>query len=157
VSRRDQIRMTEEELRDFVANSKTLIINSIGPDGVPHPMPMWFGVEDDGAVVMTTFRKSQKIANLKRDPRVSLLVEDGTEYAELRGAVLYGDAELIDDTERVIDILAAVTTRDQPAPDEEGMKGMRKVLATTASKRTGIRIRPGRIVSWDHRKLDGAY
>ena len=157
MSRRDQIRMTKEELRDFVVSSKTLIINSIGPDGVPHPMPMWFGVEDDGAVVMTTFRKSQKIANLKRDPRVSLLVEDGTEYAELRGAVLYGDAELIDDTERVIDILAAVTTRGQPAPDEEGMKGMRKVLATTASKRTGIRIRPGRIVSWDHRKLDGAY
>jgi len=77
--------------------------------------------------------------------------------AELRGAVLYGAAELIDDRERVIDILASVTMRNQPPPDEEGMKGMRAVLSKTAPKRMGIRIRPERIVSWDHRKLGGAY
>lgn len=156
MSRRDQIRMTDEELREFLAGAQTIIINSIGPDGVPHPMPMWFGVEADGAIVMTTFRKSQKIKNLSRDPRVSLLVEDGNVYAELRGAVLYGKAELIDDTERVIDILATVSTRNQPI-DDDAKEGMRKVLARTAPKRIGIRLKPDRVVSWDHRKLGGAY
>ena len=148
MSRRDQIRMSDEELRDFVAGSQTIVINSIGADGVPHPMPMWFGVEDDGAIVMTTFRKSQKIRNLRRDPRVSLLVEDGTVYSELRGAVLYGTAELIDDSERVIDILAAVATRNQPAPDAEAMKGMRAVLSKTAtSGRRAFRISMTRLLS----------
>ena len=87
MSRRDQIRMTEDELRDFVANARTIIVNSIGVDGVPHPMPMWFAVEDDGAIVMTTFRRSQKVKNLERDPRVSLLVEDGEVPITLEGAI----------------------------------------------------------------------
>jgi PPOX class probable F420-dependent enzyme len=148
--------MTEEEIRDFLAGSQTIIICSIGPDGVPHPMPMWFGVEDDGGIVMTTFRKSQKIRNLQRDPRVSLLVEDGDVYEKLRGVVIYGKAELIDDTERVLDVLATVSTRNQPL-DDEAKEGMRKVLAKTAPKRMGIRVAPDRIVSWDHRKLGGVY
>jgi len=149
--------MTEGELRDFVASAQTIVINSIGPDGVPHPMPMWFGVEDDGAIVMTTFRKSQKVRNLERDPRVSLLVEEGAVYSELRGAVLYGKAELIDDADRVLDILSTVAMANQPEVDEESMKAVRKGLLATAKKRVGIRIRPERIVSWDHRKLGGVY
>lgn len=156
MSRRDQIRMTDEEVRDFLAGSQTIVICSIGPDGVPHPMPMWFGVDDDGAILMTTFRKSQKVRNLERDPRVSLLAEDGTVYAELRGVVLYGAAELIDDTERVLDILAAVSTRNQPVSDDQ-RAGLRKALGKTAPKRIGIRVAPDRIVSWDHRKLGGVY
>ncbi len=156
MSRRDQIRMSEDELREFLAGAQTIILNSIDAEGVPHPMPMWFGVEEDGAIVMTTFRKSQKIQNLRRDPRVSMLVEDGEVYAELRGAVLYGKAELIDDTERVIDILSAVATANQPL-DDEAKQGMRTVLAKTAPKRIGIRVAPERVVSWDHRKLGGKY
>ena len=157
MSRRDQIRMTEGEVRDFLANAQTIVINSIGADGVPHPMPMWFGVEDDGAIVMTTFRKSQKVKNLERDPRVSLLVEDGTVYSELRGVVIYGKAELIDDTDRVLDTLSTVAMANQPDVDEEGMKAVRQGLLATAKKRVGIRIRPERVVSWDHRKLGGVY
>ena len=157
MSRRDQIRMTEGEVRDFLANAQTIVINSIGADGVPHPMPMWFGVEDDGAIVMTTFRKSQKVKNLERDPRVSLLVEDGTVYSELRGVVIYGKAELIDDTDRVLDILSTVAMANQPEVDEESMKAVRQGLLATAKKRVGIRIRPERVVSWDHRKLGGVY
>ena len=75
MSRRDQIRMTDEEVRDLIRENKTIIINSIGPDGFPHPMPMWFSMDDAMVVSMTTFRKSQKILNLQRDPRVSLLVD----------------------------------------------------------------------------------
>ena len=154
--RRDQIRMTDTEQRDFIASAQTIIISSIGKDGVPHPMPMWFGVEEGGAIVMTTFRKSQKIKNLQGDARVSLLVEDGTSYNELRGVVIYGTAELIDDAERVIDILSEVATRNQPV-DDGAKQGMRAALAKTAPKRIGIRIKPERVVSWDHRKLGGVY
>ena len=72
---------------------------------------MWFGIEDDGNVVMTTFTKSQKIRNIERDPRVSLLVESGTVYAELRGVVIYGKAELVREHEKILDILAKVTAK----------------------------------------------
>jgi PPOX class probable F420-dependent enzyme len=158
LSRRDQIRMTEPELKKFLTEAQTIIINSNGPGGYPHPMPMWFGMEDDGNVVMTTFTKSQKIRNIERDPRVSLLVEKGTVYSELRGVVIYGRAELVRDKEQVLDILARVSAKSAGgagnAPDPEQLRG---ALMATVPKRTGIRIRPERVVSWDHSKLGGVY
>ena len=158
MSRRDQIRMRPEEQKQFLASARTIIICSIGAGGIPHPMPMWFAVEDDGAVVMTTFTKSQKILNIERDPRVSLLVEDGTVYTELRGVVIYGEAELVRGKEQVLEILARVSTKsaggagNAPNPEQ-----LRSALMATVPKRTGIRIRPERVVSWDHRKLGGVY
>jgi PPOX class probable F420-dependent enzyme len=156
MSRRGQIQMTPEEARAFLARSKTIILCSNGANGAPHPMPMWFGIEPDGSIVMTTFTKSQKIRNLERDPRVSLLAEDGEVYAELRGVVLYGEAELVPETERVVDILVAVTERSGGLPAGAGAAA-RAGIEATARKRTGIRVRPERMVSWDHRKLGGVY
>ncbi len=156
VSRRDEIRLNDEEIRDFLKQSLTVIVNSIGKHGVPHPIPMWYGVEDDGAIVMTTFTKSQKIQNLKRDPRVSLLVEDGTTYSELRGVVIYGTAELLPDTETVAQFLLAVTSHRGELPAGVAPDSIRAALRRQAKKRTGIRVRPEKIVSWDHRKLGGA-
>lgn len=153
MSRRDQIRMNEEERRAFLGQSLTIIISSIGGDGVPHPIPMWYAVEDGGAVVMSTYTKSQKIRNLRRDPRVSLLVEDGTAYAELRGILMYGVAELVQDVERVADILIMVSSRQGGAELGE----LRPQMRQSAEKRTGIRVRPDKIVSWDHRKLGDVY
>jgi len=158
MSRRDQIRMTDAELKDFLAKSQTMIIVSINKDGTPHPMPMWYGVEPDGSVVMTTFTKSQKIVNIARDPRVSLLVESGgAVYSSLKGVVIYGRAELIRDTERVVDILTRVSTKTLDNPDDKTRDGIRNAVRGTAPKRTGIRIRPEKIVSWDHSKLGGVY
>lgn len=153
MSRRDLIRMSEEEVHDFLAESRTVIISSIGKDGVPHPIPMWYGIEDDGAIVMTTYTKSQKIKNLKRDPRVSLLAEAGTDYSELRGVVIYGAAELVHSVEDVTDILVVVSLRQGSAVTDDIRDQMRR----TADKRTGIRVRPEKLVSWDHRKLRSAY
>ena len=81
-SRRDLIRMTDEERMAFLRAEKTITIVSNGNDGHPHAMPMWFTVDDDGTVRMSTFRKSQKVKNIQRDPKVTLLVEAGEEYAE---------------------------------------------------------------------------
>ena len=158
MSRRDQIRMTDAERTKFLADAQTIIINSIGPGGYPHPMPMWFGIEDDGSVVMTTFTKSQKILNIERDPRVSLLVEDGTVYNELRGVVIYGRAELVREREEILDILAKVTAKNAGGAGNAPEPGaLRKALLGTVPKRTAIRIRAEKIVTWDHRKLGGVY
>jgi PPOX class probable F420-dependent enzyme len=148
--------MSDAELRDFVRSHKTMTIVSNGPQGFPHPMPMWFVQDDDGVVRMTTFRKSQKVRNLRRDPRVALLVEDGVEYAQLRGVVLYGRCEVIDDLDAVTATLIDITG-GAAANDPAAREGMAKVVQGTAAKRVLLRTRPDRIVSWDHRKLGGRY
>jgi nitroimidazol reductase NimA-like FMN-containing flavoprotein (pyridoxamine 5'-phosphate oxidase superfamily) len=102
---------------------------------------------------MTTYASSQKVKNLRRDPRVSVLIESGEEYQELRGAVFYGQAEIIDDTEQVIDTLLAAAGNEEARTNSEVRDSMRK----NASKRALIRVKPERIVSWDHSKLGGVY
>ncbi len=156
-SRRDLIRMSDDELRSFLAESRTMTIVSNGPDGFPHPMPMWFTVDEDGSVRMTTFRKSQKVRNLQRDPRVALMVEAGTEYAELRGAVLYGEAELVDDADTIVDTLLRASGQGAPPEDPQARAAMEAVFAKQVPKRICIRVKPQRSVSWDHRKLGGVY
>ena len=156
MSRRAQIRMTDDEVREFLEQTKTLIICSIGKDGVPHPMPMWFALEEDGAVIMTTFTKSQKILNLKRDPRVTLLAEAGESYSELRGVVIYGKAEIDSEVESVFATLREVRLRMGTVPAEDS-EAIREGLRASAKKRCLIRVDPEKVVSWDHRKLGGVY
>jgi nitroimidazol reductase NimA-like FMN-containing flavoprotein (pyridoxamine 5'-phosphate oxidase superfamily) len=157
MSRRDQIRMSDDEIREFLRDSKTIILNSNGTGGYPHPMPMWFAMDDSFVISMTTFRTSQKILNLKRDPRVSLLAESGLEYEQLKGVVIYGEAELSDDLDEIIGTLLAAAGQEVDENDVEGRRAMAEVMKKTASKRTRIRVKPERIVSWDHAKLGGVY
>ena len=156
MSRRAQIRMTDEEVRQFLDQTKTMILCSIGKDGTPHPMPMWFGLEEDGAVIMTTFTKSQKILNLKRDPRVTLLAEAGESYSELRGVVIHGKAEIDTEVESVFATLRKVSVRMGTVPAEDS-EAIREGLRASAKKRCLIRVKPEKVVSWDHRKLGGVY
>ncbi len=157
MSRRDKIRMSEEEIRSFLAVTKTLILVSNGADGLPHPMPMWYVLEPDGAIRMTTYARSQKVLNLRRDPRVAVLAESGTEYQELQGVVFYGRAELIDDTEQVIDTLLAAAGNPAADADAGQQQVLREGMRKNASKRVLIRVKPERVVSWNHAKLGGVY
>ncbi len=158
MSRRDQIIMTGEEVARYLNDKATIVLNSIGRDGVPHPTPMWFAVEDDGAILMTTFTKSQKIQNLKRDPRVTLLLEDGTVYAEMRGVIFHGVAELHRDTDFVMRIIREINARDNDAGTADGFSEAEQAgMRASAEKRTAMRVRPTKVVSWDHRKLGGVY
>ncbi len=157
MSRREQIVMTEDEIAAYLRDKQTIVITSIGRDGVPHPVPMWFAVEADGAIVMSTFTKSQKIQNLKRDPRVALLAEDGELYAELRGVLFTGEAELVPDTDDVIAILNAISQGGGEASATALTEAEQAGLRAQAAKRTGIRVRPQKAVSWNHRKLGGVY
>ena len=156
MSRRAQIRMTDDEVRQFLDQTKTIIICSIGKDGVPHPMPMWFGLEEDGAIIMTTFTKSQKILNLKRDPRVTLLAEAGDSYSDLRGVMIHGKAEIDTEVESVFATLRKVSVRMGTVPAED-TEAIREGLRASAKKRCLIRVKPEKVVSWDHRKLGGVY
>ena len=154
MNRRAQIALTPDERREFLANGHTLTLCSTDRHGYPHPVAMWYAIEPDGAIVMTTFAKSQKALNLRRDPRCSMLVEDGRTYDTLRGVIIRGRAELDDNTEHVLDVLSLVHARYQmPGHGPE----LREALRGQASKRVAIRVHPERISSWDHRKLGGAY
>ena len=158
MSRRDQIQMTPDEVRRFIDSKKTITIVSNGPGGYPHPMPMWFARDPDDSIRMATYRTSQKILNIQRDPRVSLLCETGIEYQELRGVVLYGRAQLIDDLELVCDTLLRAGGRCEGLPrDEAAAKTVMDAMRKNAEKRFVIRVAPERVVSWDHSKLGGVY
>ena len=153
MSRRGAITLTDEEIGDYLRKSKTMILVSNGKDGFPHPMPMWFAVDDDNTVYMTTFRKSQKIANLKRDAKVALLVESGEAYQELKSVLIYTEVELLDDVDATKDILVKIATQRGDAVDGPAQESMLR----TAPKRIGMKFTPRKIISWDHSKLGGVY
>jgi nitroimidazol reductase NimA-like FMN-containing flavoprotein (pyridoxamine 5'-phosphate oxidase superfamily) len=155
-SRRNSIELTDAEIRAFLNSRKTLIIVSNGKDGYPHPMPMWFYVDDAGCLYCTTFGKSQKVLNLRRDPKASLLVESGLEYAQLKGVVIYARAEIIEDVDVAVDTLVKINTRGRMVNVAE-RQALTGAVAKTAAKRAVIKFHPQRYVSWDHAKLGGRY
>lgn len=155
-SRREQIQLTPEEIDAFLVEQKTVTIVSNGKDGYPHPMPMWFYADADGCVYCTTFRKSQKVLNLRRDSRAALLVESGEDYAELKSVLIYATAEIVDDESTVVDALVRIGTKGQAVSDADRKK-LSDNLAPTAAKRVLLKFTPERYVSWDHAKLGGRY
>jgi PPOX class probable F420-dependent enzyme len=153
---RARLALTAEEAHSYLRDSKTMILCSTGPDGLPDPVPMWFVVDDagpdeaPGIVLMTTYGKSQKVINLRRDPRAVGLIEDGIAYDELRGLQLTGSIEIVDDDPEVLDTLVRVGAKYSGAEDTPQV---REALAGQASKRVLLRLRPEKVVSWDHRKM----
>jgi PPOX class probable F420-dependent enzyme len=154
-SRRDQIRMTDDELRDFLDEQKTVSVATIGPKGRPHLVPLWY-VRDGDELTGWTFAKSQKAKNLERDPHATLQVEDGVEYQELRGAMFECDVQVERDPERVADYGRALFRR-YGGGDGELAPEVDEMVQKQAPKRVGLRFHPTRTVSWDHRKLGGTY
>jgi PPOX class probable F420-dependent enzyme len=153
VSRRDQIKMTDEEIEAFLREQRTMIVSTVGKDGRPHVVAMWFGWVD-GSPAFWTYGKSQKILNLRRDPRITCLVESGTAYNELRGVELVADAEIIDDPEKVLAFGVQVSERYDGRPVPEAALPF---IKKNASKRVVVRLGVKKIVSWDHGKLGGVY
>ena len=154
MQRRKTIALTPEEQRRFLEASHTIILTSLDRQGYPHSVAMWYVADPDGTVVMTTFAKSQKALNLRRDPRCALLLESGRTYPELKGLLVRGRAALDGDVEHVLDVLARVHAKyNAPGPAD----GLREAMRGQARKRVVIRVRPERVASWDHAKLGGAY
>ena len=151
MSRRDEITMTEAEIRAFLESARTIILTTIGPDGVPDPVAMWF-VLREGEIWMRTYAKSQKIANVRRDPRVAVLIETGERYAELRGVQVSGRLELSDDLDVICDIAAALLVKYEGL-DPAHVEAAKEAYRPTAGKQVAMRLVPERTVSWDHAKL----
>ena len=154
-SRRDQIKLTEAERAELLDAERIVVVSSLGPRGWPHSMPMWFVVRE-GEIWVWSFAKSQKVRNLERDPRATLLVEAGHEYTELRGLQIEAEAELIRETPRVAEFGKRLAIRYSEGIDSiEGDAAA--ALEAQAAKRVAIRFSPLRTATWDHRKLGGTY
>jgi PPOX class probable F420-dependent enzyme len=151
--RRELIRMTEAEMWSFIDGCKSLQVATINKNGTPQLTTLWFAIVD-GAIIFETFTKSQKIVNLKRDPRISVLVEDGDVYNELRGVAINGRAELYDKPEDVFRYALAVTRKNNPGLSDEQQNAAAKIMS---QKRTAVVVKAEKIVSWDHRRLGGRY
>jgi PPOX class probable F420-dependent enzyme len=158
-SRRDQIRMTDDELRDFVAEQKVMTVATIGPNGRPHLMPLWYVPQGDGDLIGWTFAKSQKAKNLERDQHATLQIEEGVEYQELRGVMFECNVDIERAADKVADFGMAIFERYAPRGENTGQlpPEVREMVHKQAPKRIGLRFHPTRTVTWDHRKLGGAY
>lgn len=148
VNQRAQVSMSDAEVRDFVRSSRTMTVASLGPTGHPHLVAMWFGFVDD-AICFETKAKSQKVQNLRRDPRVSVLVEDGEVYEQLRGVCLEGTADVIDDPDFLWRVGVSVFERYMGPYSED----KRPIVEFMLTKRVAVRVNVERTRSWDHRKL----
>lgn len=161
MSRREQIVMTAAETGAFLEEQRTVICASNGRDGWPHLMPLWYIVRDE-QVWAWTFRKSQKVRNLERDPRATLQIEAGEHYHELRGVMIEADAVIHDHPSLVQDIGVALFLR-YSGPEDTGeagaaaAEGMLAAIRGQAAKRVAIQFATRRVASWDHRKLAGVY
>ena len=155
-NKRKQIEMTEEEIQTFLDEERVAIVTSFGPRGWPHSMPLWYQVVD-GRIRAWTFRKSQKVTNLERDPRATVLVEAGYDvYPELRGVMYETETIIHDDPETVLEYGLGSIERYSPGgaePDEAMIEAFR----AQAAKRVVLEFIPLHTVTWDHRKLGGVY
>jgi PPOX class probable F420-dependent enzyme len=155
VSRRAEIVLSAAEQRELLESERVVVVSSIGPRGWPHSMPMWYVLRDADLWVWS-YAKAQKVRNLERDPRATLLVETGTEYVELRGVQIEAEAEIVRDPEAVLEFGTELSIRYAEGIDSiEGDAAA--ALAAQAAKRVAIRFEPRRVASWDHRKLGGTY
>lgn len=148
INQRASIVMSAEEVDELLAGARTATMASIGPDGQPHLVAMWFAIVD-GDICFETKAKSQKAVNLRRDPRISCLVEDGATYENLRGVSIEGTAEVTDDADLLWRIGVGIWERYYgPYSDD-----LKPLVETMLNKRVAVRVRPARTRSWDHRKL----
>ena len=155
LSRRAAIKLGEDEQRQLIESERVVIVSSLGRNGWPHSMPLWY-VPRDGEVWIWTYAKSQKVRNLERDPRATLLIETGHEYTELRGMMIEAEAEIHRDLEVVSAFGRQLTVRYS-----EGIQSVEgdaaAALQAQAAKRVAIRFHPRRTATWDHRKLGDRY
>jgi PPOX class probable F420-dependent enzyme len=155
MSRRGLIQLTEEERSALIEGERVVVVSSLGPRGWPHSMPLWYVVRD-GEIWIYTYAKSQKVKNLERDPRATLMLEKGHEYGELRGVQIEAEAEIHHDLDTVVEVARQLAVRySEGISSVEGDAA--EALRAQARKRVAIRFRPRRIATWDHRKLGGTY
>lgn len=152
MSRRDQIRMTDDEVDAFIHARQTMNVATFNHDGSIHLVAMWYGFLD-GKPAFETYQKSQKVANVRRDNRMTVLMEDGDGYEELRGVELVGTAVVLDGRDDVMTVARSVVERYMDVKPEDAAAA----AEIMSNKRVAVAMTVERVVSWDHRKLGGSY
>ncbi len=152
MSRRDQIKMSDEEVGAFLAEERVMVCATNGRDGFPHLMPLWY-VLRDGELWAWTFAKSQKVKNLERDARATLQIEAGETYDQLRGVMVKCEVEVVRETERVAELGLEIFGRYGGGQAGEVTDEVRAMVLKQAEKRVGMRFAERERATWDHRKL----
>jgi PPOX class probable F420-dependent enzyme len=148
VNQRNQIKMTPEEVDAFLHERHSMAMSTISPDGSIHSVAMWYGFLE-GAIAFETKTKSQKVQNLRRDQRLTCLVEAGDSYDQLRGVTLVGTGEIVDDPERMWELGVSVFERYNAPYTEE----LKPFVEAMLNKRVVVKLHVSKTVTWDHRKL----
>jgi general stress protein 26 len=151
VNQRDLIKMTPDEVDEFVSGWHTMNCATMKADGTIHLVAMWYAFLE-GAPALETKAKSQKVLNLRRDPRITCLIEEGDRYEELRGVELVGTGEIVEEHDRIFEIGVSMVERQSGRPFERTPDGI-AMVENLIRKRVGVKIHVDKIVSWDHRKL----
>lgn len=149
-NQRGAVALSDSEVQELLAEEMKVQVATIGTDGVPHLTTLFYDVID-GKIAFWTYGKSQKIANIRRDDRVSALVEGGVEYSELRGVSITGRARLVEDYDEIKAIGSKVVTRMAGGVDLGELGD--QIVSKQATKRVGVVIEPDHVASWDHRKM----
>jgi PPOX class probable F420-dependent enzyme len=145
---RAKIVMTDDEIAEFIERGRTATLATLSPTGVPHLVAMWYAVVD-GEIWFETKTKSQKAVNLRRNPTLSVMIDDGLSYDTLRGVSIEGRAEIVEDPDTLLRVGISVWERYTGPYTEE----TRPLVVQMMNKRIAVRVVPSRIRSWDHRKL----
>ena len=148
VNQRAKIQMTDEEIAEFLRGKHTMSLASLNPDGTIHMVAMWYGFLE-GEIAFETKAKSQKVANLRRNPTITCMVESGDSYNELKGVQLIGRAEIFDDRDRLLEMGKSVFARHVGPYTDDMLPAVEMML----NKRVGIKVHHERVASWDHTKL----
>ena len=143
LNQRAVIRMNAQEQREVLRSSSKASLATLDGDGFPHLVAMAY-TEVDGKIVMTSYAKAQKVLNVRREPKVAVMVEVGSDYSDYRGILIRGTCELNDDHQAVVDAMQRILGNR-----------LSEVAVRRAAKRIVMTVTPTKIATWDHTKLSG--
>jgi PPOX class probable F420-dependent enzyme len=149
---RDRIKMSPDEIVAFFGEVKSLNVATLGKDGAPHLTTLWFCLDGDD-FLFETYGASQKVVNLRRDPRIAVLSEAGEDYNELRGVSINGVAEIVDADPELTQLMTKIARKMHPGGSAEAIA---QNVAMMTRKRVVVRVKPEKVISWDHRKIAAA-
>ena len=152
-SRRDLIHMSDEESLAYLRSQCKTVLGTIGKDGMPHMVTLYYGIDPEGRIVISSFAKAQKVVNVERDPRATISVETGDSYHEIKSVMAQCHAEIIRDFEP----MRAAMQHIRSANGRPHTQGAQQQITASYTKRVVIRLTPYRYISWDHSKLGEMY
>ena len=150
MNKQRQIQLTPAEQAAFLQEGHKAALATLDKDGFPHVVAMGFLAKDD-AIYMTSYAKAQKVVNIRRNPKVGLMIETGKNYGDFRGLMIRGRCDIIEDSALVREVIQELQAK------QGGKTETPREAVASAPKRVILKITPEKVASWDHTKLGGKY